>query len=330
MLLGAFALAACGGIAGHPGESLDEAEDDLSGTNLIKVVRSGQCADVYKAGTASGTPIQQWGCNGNTNQQWQVKLQSDGTYNLVGVGSGKCMDVYGASLTRGAPVNIWTCSGHSNQKFKLIYKGSGQYEIRALHSNLCLDVAGNTTTAGAKFEQWTCNDQANQRFTFSAVSGGTGGSTGTGGSGGSGGIDCSKVTSWGTAARTWYTSYPDPGSEECIKYSGCEYEGMFQNCNKTMSQTAVQNTNIISVFPATSGIHIYCLKASSGKTLAAYTLDTCGDSDCGGCCTENKGSYSKLIDIEKYTNQRLGSTGDSTVKYADMGAAPSGQPAGCN
>src|SRR4051812_31080345 len=77
-------------------------------------------------------------------------------------------------------------------------------------------------------------------------------------------------------------------------------------------------------------IHIYCLKTSAGTTLPAYTIDTCADSDCSGCCTQNKGSYAKLIDVEENTNTRLGSTGDSTIQFADMGAAPSGQPAGCN
>src|SRR5688572_23804718 len=32
---------------------------------------------------------------------------------------------------------------------------------------------------------------------------------------------------WQSAKKTHYTSYPAAGSEECIKYSGCKYQGLF-------------------------------------------------------------------------------------------------------
>ena len=32
---------------------------------------------------------------------------------------------------------------------------------------------------------------------------------------------------WHKANLTNYTSYPEPGSEECIEYNGCEWAGYF-------------------------------------------------------------------------------------------------------
>jgi hypothetical protein len=35
-------------------------------------VQSGLCLDVTGAGTADGTPIELWTCNGGSNQQWSL------------------------------------------------------------------------------------------------------------------------------------------------------------------------------------------------------------------------------------------------------------------
>jgi hypothetical protein len=139
---------------------------------------------------------------------------------------------------------------------------------------------------------------------------------------------------WHSANKTSFTSYPDPGSEECIKYNGCAYEGEFAACNKTESKSWVGSHNIVSVFPnltkASNGIgalalHDLCLKSGT-KTIVVTVLDECADSDCSGCCTQNKGSAEELIDIESFTDARWG-VGDGRIEWADLGAT---QTAGCN
>jgi hypothetical protein len=50
-------------------------------------------------------------------------------------------------------------------------------------------------------------------------------------------------------------------------------------------------------------------------------IDTCSDSDCNGCCTQNLGNADRLIDIEKYTDQRWG-VPDGPVEWADLGENP--------
>ena len=149
--------------------------------------------------------------------------------------------------------------------------------------------------------------------------------TGTGGTGTA--TSTSTATSrcaaaglvWKTANKTEFTSYPAPGSEECIKYSGCLYEGMFAGCGPTMPLTWVESHNIVSVFPdfATLKHHDLCLKSGS-KTMVVLAIDTCADSDCSGCCTQNKGSASELIDIESYTAARFG-VPDGAIQWADLG-----------
>jgi len=150
-------------------------------------------------------------------------------------------------------------------------------------------------------------------------------STSTGGATG-GGCD-SPSLNWNTANKTNYTSYPDPGSEECVKYSGCLYEGLFAACDLKRTQVWVQSHNIVSVFPDFSSLklHDLCLKSGS-KSIIVTVLDECADSDCGGCCTANQGSADELIDIESYTDQRWG-VQDGPIQWADLGPTTG---SGCN
>ena len=130
---------------------------------------------------------------------------------------------------------------------------------------------------------------------------------------------------WKTGSKTNFTSYPAPGSDECIKYSGCLYEGEFAGCEQTEPLAWVMSHNIVAAFPdfKTLGLHDLCLKSSTGKTLVVTVLDTCGDSDCGGCCTQNKGSADELIDVESFTDARWG-VPDGRIQWADLGPTKTG------
>jgi len=44
------------------------------------------------------------------------------------------------------------------------------------------------------------------------------------------------------------------------------------------------------------------MRVSTGsKTIEVTVADTCGDGDCGGCCTQNAGSSGYLVDMEYWT-----------------------------
>ena len=146
-----------------------------------------------------------------------------------------------------------------------------------------------------------------------SVAGGSGGGAAT-----ASGCDRPGLV-WKTANKTNYTSYPEPGSEECVKFSGCEYEGLFAACAQKRSLEWVKTHNIVAAFPdlKTLELHDLCLK--SGKnTIVVTVYDTCGDSDCDNCCTQNKGDKDQLIDIESFTNARWG-VPDGAIEWADLG-----------
>jgi hypothetical protein len=174
------------------------------------------------------------------------------------------------------------------------------------------------------------------------TTGGKGGSMSTAGSGGAdsmstptdAGVDAQAAAAcdsaslqWRTANKTNYTSYPDPGSEECVKFNGCTWAGQFAACDDKKSEPWVMTHNIVAAFPDFKSLklHDLCLRAK-GKTIVVTVYDTCGDSDCDGCCTENRGSADQLIDIESYTNERWG-VSDGMIEWADLGPTQSG---GCD
>ena len=158
----------------------------------------------------------------------------------------------------------------------------------------------------------------------------TGGASTGGGS--AGGADSAAVCGnaslvWKSANKTNYTSYPDPGSEECIKYNGCTWAGQFAACDSTLPEAWVAAHNIVSVFPDFTALKLHDLCLRKGQKLIVVTvLDTCADSDCSGCCTQNKGTADELIDIESYTDARWG-VADGPIEWADLGPT-TGQ--GCN
>ena len=181
--------------------------------------------------------------------------------------------------------------------------------------------ARSATATATRSKTATATESATDTGAASTTATGT--STGTGGSGTATSTATSRCETpglvWKTANKTEFTSYPDPGSEECIKYSGCQYEGMFAGCGPTMPLSWVQSHDIVSVFPdfATLKHRDLCLKSGS-KTMVVLVIDTCADSDCSGCCTQNKGSANELIDIESFTAARFG-VSDGPIQWADLG-----------
>jgi chitinase len=74
----------------------------------------GKCLDVNGAGTANGTTVDLYDCNGTGAQVWVH--QSNGAY--LNPNSGKCLDDTGWGAS-GTQSQIWACSGNSNQSWSL-------------------------------------------------------------------------------------------------------------------------------------------------------------------------------------------------------------------
>jgi hypothetical protein len=130
---------------------------------------------------------------------------------------------------------------------------------------------------------------------------------------------------WQKAALTTYTSYPEPGSEECVDYNGCKWAGMFYGLPEKQTEDWVARTNIAAVHEKdwpTLGMKILQLRQDD-RRIEVQVIDICADADCKGCCTRNLGGDGFLIDLESATMARFGS-GDGVVEFRVCEAAPGG------
>ncbi|GAB3185609.1 type 1 glutamine amidotransferase [Micromonospora palomenae] len=123
------------------------------GTGPIKGL-AGKCLDVRSSGTADGTQIQLYTCNGTGAQTWTV------TPNSTIKALGKCLDVSGGGSADGTKIQLWTCNGSGAQNWSAQADGS----LRNPQSGKCLDVAGNNSADSTPVQLWTCNGAANQKW----------------------------------------------------------------------------------------------------------------------------------------------------------------------
>jgi poly(beta-D-mannuronate) lyase len=123
---------------------------------------------------------------------------------------------------------------------------------------------------------------------------------------------------WKRANLTNFESYPDPNSEECIRYNGCQWAGQFAFVSGKQTEQWVRDHNIAAVHEKDASVYrLKNLRLRQGTRQIDVTVyDMCSDSDCSGCCTANarENGLNFLIDIEKYTMQRFGS-GEGIVDF---------------
>ncbi|WP_433126391.1 ThuA domain-containing protein [Micromonospora sp. CA-240977] len=117
---------------------------------------AGKCLDVRNSGTADGTQIQIYTCNGSTAQTWTVT--SGSTIRALG----KCLDVNGGGTADGTKIQLWTCNGTGAQNWAAQSDGS----LRNTSSGKCLDVSGNNSADSTVVHLWTCLGAANQKWTL--------------------------------------------------------------------------------------------------------------------------------------------------------------------
>ncbi|MBV1853769.1 ThuA domain-containing protein [Catellatospora tritici] len=126
------------------------------GTGPIKGL-AGKCLDVRGSGTADGTQIQLYTCNGSGAQNWTVSGQ---TLRALG----KCLDVSGGGSADGTKIQLWTCNGSGAQNWA--YQSADQ-TLRNPQSGKCLDVSGNNSADSTVVHLWTCvAGAANQKWTL--------------------------------------------------------------------------------------------------------------------------------------------------------------------
>jgi hypothetical protein len=112
----------------------------------------GRCLDIDGDGTAVGTKVEIWDCNGVGGQKWVQ--QSNGS--LLNPQSGLCLDDPGDNTANGTQLQIYTCNGTAAQDFSV--NGGGMIDGPG---GQCADVTGDDTgTAGSVVDLWGCQSYA--------------------------------------------------------------------------------------------------------------------------------------------------------------------------
>ncbi|GAA4819203.1 hypothetical protein GCM10023220_60150 [Streptomyces ziwulingensis] len=111
---------------------------------------AGTCVDVAGGGSANGTPVQLYDCNGSAAQQWTVG--ADGTVRALG----KCLDVVAGSVANGAKLQLWDCTGAANQRWTV----TAARDLVNPASDKCADATGSSSANGTRLQLWSCTGAA--------------------------------------------------------------------------------------------------------------------------------------------------------------------------
>ncbi|WP_238008355.1 beta-1,3-glucanase family protein [Dactylosporangium sp. AC04546] len=128
------------------------------GANAL-VNANGPCLDVRSSGTANGTPVQIYTCNGTGAQQWTY-VEAGSTLRALG----KCLDIPNGATANGTKLQLWDCNSTGAQVF--IKRADGSFYNP--QANRCLDVPSGSTTPGTQVQIWDCNGSNAQRWTLLA------------------------------------------------------------------------------------------------------------------------------------------------------------------
>jgi hypothetical protein len=138
-----------------------------SGNHQLAVASNNLCLDVSGAASNAGAVIDQWTCNGQTNQQFRFVPATGGYGELRAQHSGQDVTVAGGSTAQGAPDIVQGAPNTAAASlWQPVQQSDGSYEFRNQGSGLCLDVYGAGSNLGQQLDQWPCKNApgTNQDF----------------------------------------------------------------------------------------------------------------------------------------------------------------------
>ena len=139
-----------------------------AGYHQLVVGSNTLCLDGYGDTGSAGAAIDQWSCNGQTNQQFEFVPVSGGYGELQIENSGQDVTVANSATTQGSPDIVQEpVAGTAAALWQPVVQSDGSYEFRNQNSGLCLDVYGAGSNQGQQLDQWPCKNTAgtNQDFT---------------------------------------------------------------------------------------------------------------------------------------------------------------------
>jgi len=139
-----------------------------SGYHRLVIGNDSLCLDVFGNTTASGAAIDQFTCNGQSNQQFQFVPGSGGSGALQAQNSGDDVTVSGSATAQGtADIVQEPASASASSQWLPVQQSDGSWEFKNSASGLCLDVTGAGSNLGQQLDQWPCKNApgTNQDFT---------------------------------------------------------------------------------------------------------------------------------------------------------------------
>ncbi|MFJ9434340.1 RICIN domain-containing protein [Streptomyces sp. NPDC101490] len=116
------------------------------------------CLDVSGNGTANGTPVQMWECNGGDAQKW--------TYNgyKLRAANGKCLDLAGNKTANGTKLQVWDCLEIPGQRWHMSPSGGFRHftELDDRSKDVCVDNVNAQTGNGGTVAGWSCGSETNR------------------------------------------------------------------------------------------------------------------------------------------------------------------------
>ena len=138
-----------------------------NGYHQLVVANDSLCLDVYGNSGNAGAAIDQWTCNGQSNQQFQFVPVSNGYGELQAQNSGQDIAVANSSTAQGSPDIVQQpVNGASNSLWLPSQQSDGSWQFMNQNSGLCLDVYGAGSNTGQQLDQWPCKNApgTNQDF----------------------------------------------------------------------------------------------------------------------------------------------------------------------
>jgi len=138
-----------------------------TGNHQLVIGSNSLCLDVYGNSGSAGAAIDQWTCNGQSNQQFEFVPVSGGYGQLRAQNSGQVVAVSGGSTTAGTPDIVQAAGGAAGSLWLPVQQSDGSYSFQNQNSGLCLDAYGGGSKLGQQLDQWQCKNApgTNQDFT---------------------------------------------------------------------------------------------------------------------------------------------------------------------
>ncbi|WP_406086342.1 ricin-type beta-trefoil lectin domain protein [Kitasatospora purpeofusca] len=116
------------------------------------------CLDVSGNGSANGTPVQMWECNGGDAQKW--------TYNgyKLRAANGKCLDLADNRAANGNKLQVWDCLEIPGQRWNMSPSGGFRHmtDPDDRSKDVCIDDYSGRTANGNSVVAWACGSDSNR------------------------------------------------------------------------------------------------------------------------------------------------------------------------